>query len=180
MGRSKARLTIGGTTLLLRACAALRPFTRHLVIAGDDGRPLDVSGAVQLDDVAGVRGPLAGILAAQRYDSAADWLVVGCDMPDFDRKALEWLIEVHDPAAGATLGILPGRTKPEPLLAIYAARSAAALRQAASDGELALHRALARIHPHVVAVPEHLTGQWRNINTPEEWARFEAERANAR
>ena len=180
MGRSKARLPIAGKTLLERACATLRPFTQRVVVAGDDGHPQDVAETVRLEDVPGVRGPLAGILAAQRFDSAADWLVVGCDMPDFDRQALEWLIQVHDPAAGATLGILPGSAMPEPLLAIYAARSAAALNEAVSDGERALHCALARIDPHLVAVPEHLAGQWRNINTPEEWARFEEERANAR
>jgi molybdopterin-guanine dinucleotide biosynthesis protein A len=168
MGRSKARLAIAGVTLLQRACDELRNVVGRVAVLGDDGHPRDIAEAVWLDDMPGVRGPLAGILAAMDIDPAADWLIVACDMPSFDRRALDWLMEQHRPAAHATFAHLPGRPRPEPLLAIYSASAANPLRAAAAAGEFAMHRALARLKARVVPAPASLSSQWRNANTPGE------------
>ncbi len=169
MGRAKSRLTLGGVSLLRRACDLLRPVTVGVAILGDDEQPRDVSDVAWLDDVPEARGPLAGILAALDSDSTVDWLIVGCDMPAFDRRALDWLIRNHDPRATAAAARLPGCDRPEPLLAIYTPLAGPGLRAAVASGDFAMYRALANLRPHVVPAPPDLAGQWRNANTPEEF-----------
>jgi molybdopterin-guanine dinucleotide biosynthesis protein A len=175
MGKTKARLALDGVTLLRRACDLLRPVTRRLAILGDDGHRRDSPDVEWLADVPEVHGPMAGILAAFDFDSAADWLIVGCDMPAFDRRAVDWLIKNHDGRRDATVGLLPGRSEPEPLLAVYASRSAGKLGALAAARKFGMRRALATLNARIVAVPQSLAAQWRNVNTPAEYSAFQAE-----
>ena len=68
-GGDKARLTIGGVTILDRVLARLRPQCSALLINanGDPARFADTGIAVVADDVPGFAGPLAGILAGLEW-----------------------------------------------------------------------------------------------------------------
>jgi len=68
-GGDKARLAIGGVTILDRVLARLRPQCSALLINanGDPARFADTGIAVVADDVPGFAGPLAGILAGLEW-----------------------------------------------------------------------------------------------------------------
>src|SRR5881409_896689 len=71
-GGDKARIRIGGTTILERVLARLKPqWTRVIVNAnGDPARFADTGLPVVADDVPGFAGPLAGILAGLDWAAA--------------------------------------------------------------------------------------------------------------
>ena len=64
-GGDKARLAVGGVTILDRVLATMRPQCRDIIINanGDPARFADTGLTVVADDVPGFAGPLAGILA---------------------------------------------------------------------------------------------------------------------
>jgi molybdenum cofactor guanylyltransferase len=176
MGRDKALLEYGGETQLARAARLVAAATGHAAT-------VSVRGAQAADpargnfpvvvDVDGVMGPIAGILAAQRSDPGAAWLVVACDLPLLDAGTLGTLVGRRDPAAIATAFRAAGSGLPEPLCAIYEPSSHAPLRDFAAAGRdcprkfLLVHGGTLLDPPH----PEALD----NVNTPEE-----AERVRAR
>jgi len=69
-GGDKALFTLGGTALLARVAAALRPQCKSLILSanGDPARFAQFDLPVVADDVDGFKGPLAGILAG------LDWI----------------------------------------------------------------------------------------------------------
>lgn len=65
------------------------------------------------------RGPYNGILSAYKLDSGASWLVLACDLPLIDQRALEFLIAERDPERMATAYATRHNGLPEPLFAIW-------------------------------------------------------------
>src|SRR5690606_24977578 len=65
------------------------------------------------------RGPYNGILSAYQYAPQASWLVLACDLPLIDKKALEFLIAERDPNKMATAYASRHSGLPEPLCAIW-------------------------------------------------------------
>lgn len=177
MGRDKA-LLVGrdGRTLAERALSALRlRFERVFVLGGSAAR-FGVSGVGVIDDAPGVRGPMAGVIAALRSDSEADWLIAACDMPAFDERGIEWLMDRYDGESGGTFGRIAGRASAEPLPAIYARRSVERLEEAARRGEFSLSAVLPKLGARVFEIPAEIEAQWCNVNTPEEWEKHVGER----
>ncbi|WP_215255455.1 NTP transferase domain-containing protein, partial [Escherichia coli] len=54
--------------------------------------PTGLNNVTRLQDVSGVHGPLAGILAALRFRPDALWLIAACDLPALHADAIAWLI----------------------------------------------------------------------------------------
>lgn len=136
---------------------------------------------VLLSDVPGVRGPIAGILAALEYEPRADWLVLGCDMPAVESAAIDWLLarrhsELAEHAAAAIVARLPDRDHLEPLLAIYTPSATDGLRAAVASGNSAMHAAFGMMPCSVQVPPAHLANCWLNVNTPRQWQDFLAGR----
>lgn len=173
MGSSKARLRIGGETLVERACRIVRPYVQRVAVSGDDGKgDTPVAGVEYVADVPGVSGPLAGLVAVLEHDRTVNWLVLACDMPGIQAAAIEWIIARHDSGAAATLARLAGRERCETMLAIYGPAALQELRAAANAGERAVHRALEHVDVRVCHPPVEIAASWRNVNTPQEWAAF--------
>src|SRR3984893_16829191 len=82
-GGDKARIKIGGASILQRVLACLTPQCSRIVINanGDPARFADTGLPVVADSVADFAGPLAGILAG------LDWATVNA-------PAIEWLVSV--------------------------------------------------------------------------------------
>lgn len=175
MGSSKARLRIGGETLVERACRIVRPYVQSVAVSGDDGageRDAPLADVEYVADVPGVSGPLAGLLAVLEHDRTVDWLVLACDMPGIQTAAIEWIIAQHERGAAATLARLAGRKRCETMLAIYGPAALPDLRAAADAGEPAVHRALEHVDVCVCQPPAEIAVSWRNVNTPQDWAAF--------
>ncbi len=80
-------------------------------------------GYSKLPDVLPEIGPMGGILSAFQYRKDAAWLIVACDMPLLDEKALDFLIRHRDPEKSATTYESPVDGGPEPLVAIWEPQS---------------------------------------------------------
>jgi len=179
MGWPKQLLEYEGKSFLERVLAALAPFGERVVLLGDGPVPEACGGYPRLPDPPGLGGPLAGILAAMRWDPGATWVVAGCDQPLIEPDAIAWLLDQRAPGKWAVLPRV-GEGGVEPLLAIYDARARRILESLAAGGCLA-PSALAS-HPRTLSPspPAELAEAWRDFNTREELDRLgEQERRDA-
>jgi molybdopterin-guanine dinucleotide biosynthesis protein A len=122
----------------------------------------------QVVDDAANRGPVAGILAAQRLHPDAAWLVVACDLPLLDGATLDELLAARDPARLATAFRSAHDGLPEPLCAIWEPASGEALLQFVASGNSCPRKFLARHDARLLhaARPRALD----NANTPDDAA----------
>ncbi|MCK6457556.1 MAG: molybdenum cofactor guanylyltransferase [Phycisphaerae bacterium] len=169
MGRPKHALELDGKSFLRRVVDALTPHVAHVVLLGDaPGASADV-GRAALRDADGVRGPLAGILAAMRSEPAAAWLIASCDLPLVTSDAIAWLLSQRDSSSAA---IMPrtadGRI--EPLLALYEPASREVFESMAALGEFGVQRVAERVRVRICPIPPALLHCWRNVNTPDDLA----------
>ncbi len=174
MGRDKARLRLGDTSLVECAARRLREVVSEVLVA-DRGLGL-APGYRSVGDGDGA-GPAAGILGAAAVRPGRALLVLACDLPSVPAALLRRLTDpIEDDAF-----VPRWRRGLEPLCALYGTAALAALEAEARAGRFALHsllrsesiearylegRELAAFGP-----PEHL---FLNLNTPEDLARLDA------
>lgn len=163
MGRPKHLLSVGETTWIERTVATLRPQVERVVLLGRGEVPERLRDLPLLTDVTDRDGPVAGMLAAMRWQPLATWLFVACDLPQLSGEAVRWLLDQRAPGVWATLPRLPDAAGVEPLLAHYDFRARWLLEECRGPSELARQPRVATPAP-----PETLTAAWRNVNTPEE------------
>lgn len=172
MGRDKALLETDHGTLLARLAAIGLHCDLPVLVVGR-GRPVgwplpEVEFVV--DDDPG-QGPLGGLATALSY--ADPVLLIACDLAALHARALTWLVQT---VAEARLvdGVVTERDGLiEPLFACYSARCLPLAKQRLRSGQRALHRLIADGDFRHVALPVPLWPALANINTPEEWRRFE-------
>lgn len=177
MGRPKAMLTINGESLLRRTLRVIAPHVECLALVGTPPSELtvvvkscsDEFRLMLLDDAPEAQGPLAGILGALRHDSSCDWIVIACDMPDFNEPALKWLVAQHGPESAVTIGVLPESHAMQPLPGIFTPPARAGLEACAAAQTWSLRTAIGCLRSHRVGIPAEHASAWRNINTPDEW-----------
>jgi len=171
MGRTKSLLRHHGKTFVELVIAVVHRRVERVVLLGE-GQTTEVPAETAiLPDAPGLAGPLAGILAALRWQPEACWIIVACDLPLLRVAALDWLLAQRRPGCWAVLPRV-GPERVEPLLAVYEPESLKLLEQVLARG----HRS-----------PRHLEGQpavcsptppvdlhdcWTNVNTPEEYRRL--------
>ncbi|MHC4943588.1 MAG: molybdopterin-guanine dinucleotide biosynthesis protein B [Planctomycetota bacterium] len=172
MGRPKHLLPAGSrgaATWVEHIAEVLSRHVQEVVIAGAGVLPESLHSMKRLIDVPAVRGPMAGILAAMRWNPAATWLVAACDMPCIRPEALAWLKNENKPGRWAVMArVHEGRKDVEPLLAFYDRRSRQLLENRARQGDFALYPLSKEVKVYVSRPPSELLDAWENINTPEE------------
>lgn len=173
MGRPKHLLDAsGGRTWLEITVTVLRPLVDGLVLSGGGILPPALQETPRLLDLPGVSGPLAGIVAAMRWQPLVSWLVVACDMPRLSAAAVQWLLAGRRPGCWGLVPRAEGDGRLEPLCAWYDFRAAQLFEELVHSGmwrlsAAASHRRIA--HPPIPA-PHALA--WANVNTPEELERL--------
>ena len=173
MGRPKAGLMFQSRSLLEASVAVLRPYVQEVALVGHLPEGVEIDQRLELvDDVPGISGPLAGLVAALESDPEFDWIVLASDMPGMSGEAIEWLLENRSVTSPATVGLLPGANSPEPLPGIFCSSAASLIREFIRSGGTSLRGSLSHLKAQQVAIPEHLRRCWTNVNTPEEWNRF--------
>jgi molybdopterin-guanine dinucleotide biosynthesis protein A len=170
MREDKAALTIHRRPQLELAFELLNPFvSRVFVSVREDQRNDPLRAAFpQIVDGPGVRGPLAGIMAAQAAHLQAAWLVVACDLPLLDSTTLAHLLAERDEGRLATAFASATDGLPEPLCAVYEPASRDAILRFVTRGgscprKFLIAHDVALLKP---ASPRALA----NANTPEELA----------
>ena len=115
------------------------------------------------------KGPITGILSAQRLNKEVAWLVIPVDMPNLNKDFLSHsLIAGRDPSRNVTLLKARKDVSTQPLVAIYEPSSHLFLEQSYNQGIYSLKSALAEMDYHVVEVDD-AHDCLRNYNLPEDW-----------
>ena len=174
-GGDKARITIGGTAILDRVLARLKPHCTQ-VILNANGDPARFSGfglPVVADDIPDFAGPLAGVLAGLEWMAAnkpgIDWLVTApADCPFLPDDLVPRL---HQAARnqGRRLACARSGEWRHPVVGIWPVVLAADLRHALIDE--GLHKIETWTARHGVAVadwPAVPVDPFFNVNTPED------------
>jgi molybdopterin-guanine dinucleotide biosynthesis protein A len=132
MGRSKAKLELAGTPMLVRTSRLVEAVAGKPTVIGSLDHADSYGLAWIADDWPGA-GPLGGIATALRASSAAWNLVVACDLPYLTRPWLEFL--ARRAQASNADAVVPMNTRgAEPLCAMYNKRCEAAIGAALESG----------------------------------------------
>jgi len=168
--RPKHLIHQGGYSWAERTVGVLLHAVEQVVIAGQGVLPSSLAALPRVADIAGLGGPLAGILAVFRAYPGVSWLVTACDQPDIEEEALRWLLACRQPGILAVLPDLNNDGRIEPLLAYYDQHCCHLLEEMATSGQRrmsSLRHAAGVITPQP---PTNIRPCWRNINTPEDLA----------
>jgi len=117
-------------------------------------------------------GPLSGVMAAFKHYPNCAWLVIACDLPLVDAKAIAHLISNRNNNLLATAYENPSDGLPEPLITIWEPAAFPVLQAALKKGNSSLRKTLMRNEISVVRPlnPDILI----NANTEQEAARLRA------
>jgi molybdopterin-guanine dinucleotide biosynthesis protein A len=180
-GGDKARITIGGATILERVLAQFTPQCARVILNanGDPARFADTGLTVVSDDVPDFAGPLAGILAgldwaAAQMPDVADIASVPGDCP-FLPADLVPRLHAARVAAGKPLACARSGDWRHPVVGLWPVALREDLRHALLDE--GLHKIEVWTARHGIAIAEWPVAPrdpFFNVNTPEDAA--EAER----
>jgi molybdopterin-guanine dinucleotide biosynthesis protein A len=179
-GGDKARLTVGGLTILDRVLATLRPQCRDLVINanGDPARFADTGLTVIADDVPDFAGPLAGILAGLDWAAAhrpelADMVSVPGDCPFLPA---DLVTRLHAARAAADVPLACARSGDwrHPVVGLWPVALRHDLRQAlVGEGLRKIEMWTARHGVAIAEWPDVPVDPFFNVNTPDDAAQAE-------
>ena len=188
-GGDKARIAIGGVTILHRVLACVAPQCTSLVINanGDPARFADTQLPVVADSVPDFAGPLAGILAgldwAARQMPECEWLAsVPGDCP-FLPNDLVARLHAARAAAGTPLACARSGEGRHPVVGLWPLALREDLRRAiVAEGLRKIEIWTARHGVAIADWPAELVDPFFNVNTPEDAAKAEeiaAQHSNA-
>ncbi len=173
-GADKAFLTVNGQTVFQRTLRLLQDcFPQVVVVSNSPAKYAAFDVQVTADEFVG-QGPLAGIHAALGLVRFPYAFVVACDMPFLRPEPIAFLVQriaQHEAIIPCWDGDI------EPLHAVYASRLRGRMGAALQQGARAIREFLPRVRVDYVpeAVMRAVRGaeeSFRNVNTPEEAARY--------
>lgn len=173
MGRNKALLPFRGATLVEHVAEIVRQAAGSVTLIGD---PLQLGhlGLPVVPDQLLASGPAGGIYTVLSLTSN-DWnLIAGCDMPAITADMLRDLLRRAARAPVDCVAAAGPGGEPEPLCAVYHRRCLPAVARAIQEKRLKMKNLLAELDIELMlADPSAIA----NVNTPAEWAEFEAKRS---
>lgn len=147
--------------------------TTVLSVNSSPERYSSYAAAVLADTVAGWPGPLAGILAGlewiERRHPEADLLVVPADTPFLPEDLLARL-QTARASQGAALACAGSQGRIHPVVGLWRACHAAAVRHALASGERRVGQVMQTIGLGVSEFGAHPVDPFFNVNTPEDLA----------
>ena len=171
MGRDKALLPYRGRTLVEYVAANVRDAVGNVALIGHPARLSHLGLPVHPDEIAAC-GPACGIVTALRLSNTAWNLIVACDMPAASSDVLRRLLAHAQEASEENVISATGPDgQPEPLCAVYHRRCLPPLETAVRDKRLKMRNLLRELG--TVSIPVGVSAL-ANVNTPTEWAEFEA------
>jgi molybdopterin-guanine dinucleotide biosynthesis protein A len=174
-GGDKARIRIGGATILQRVLARLEPHCRAIVINvnGDPARFADTGLTVVPDSVPDFAGPLAGILAGLDWAAAnaPDCAFVASAPGDCPFLPKDLVPRLHDAraAAGAPLACARSGEWSHPVIGLWPLALREDLRRALTvEGLRKIDLWTARHGIGAAEWPDTPVDPFFNVNTPED------------
>jgi molybdopterin-guanine dinucleotide biosynthesis protein A len=181
-GGDKARIEIGGVTILDRVLATLSAQCTGIIINanGDPKRFADTGLEVVPDNVSGFAGPLAGILTGLDWlaaqNNGIEWLVsVPGDCPFLPDDLVERLhLARRKMGAGVPLACARSGEWRHPVVGLWPLALRADLRKALVDEDLRKIEVFTARHGIAMAEwPVEPVDPFFNVNTPEDAAKAE-------
>lgn len=170
MGRDKGLLAYRGSAHREYLYALIRPVCDVVWLSLRVGQPEpDPARYNVLFDVPAYagNGPISAVMGFRDAHPEAALLLLSCDLPYFNRAALDALLAGRDPARPATAFLNPDNGKPEPLVTIYEPDFLARLPRRFASGMRSLQRALLEDSPALVNV---MDPRWiRSVDAPDEF-----------
>jgi molybdopterin-guanine dinucleotide biosynthesis protein A len=173
-GADKAFLTVDGQTVFARTLRLLRAcFPQVIVVSNRPQKYASYDVQVTSDEFVG-QGPLAGIHAAFGLVALPYAFVTACDMPFLRVEPIAFLVQ----RVAQQDAIVPRwEGDIEPLHAVYASHLREPMERALQGGARAIREFLPSIDVEYVSeeIMRAVKGaeeSFRNVNTPEEAARF--------
>lgn len=182
MGSDKALLEIDGFPLVARIAEVVLKVCGSVSLIGDPDRYGSLGLRAIPDRLSGL-GPLAGIETALSATESDENLVVACDMPALRADLLEALFTALGDGNAAVPRYDNGHI--EPLCAVYRRNCHAPLREALESGVRGVTEALRRMESRGVEprfelryLPVAHDEIFANLNTPDDLARYRAQRSS--
>lgn len=174
MGTPKQLVSFGHSSLgeivahALRAGSAQSSATlSDPVVLGVGTLPPSMQHAIQLVDVPGLAGPLAGLLAAHRWSPCTAWILAACDHPWVSSEEIQELVGQRCPGRWTVLARQPDDA-PCPTLGLYEPQALNVLEQhLLARGTEGARIAWLLDHPRTWIAHRHFRGTV-DVNTPEE------------
>ncbi len=174
MGQDKGLIVWHGKKQIDYLAEMLSAYCQETYIScrQDQARGLESLGhKVIVDDFASSSGPYGALITAMKKYSTTAWLVVACDLPFFDGRAVEELIKNRDSAAIATAFRSPTDGLPEPLAAIWEPKSLDVLVDLLKTYDISCPRkALIKSSTAVKLIDPKFPSAVTNVNTPNDLA----------
>lgn len=176
-GGDKARIRIGGMTILERVLARLKSQCSRVIINanGDPARFSDTGVAVVADNVPGFAGPLAGILAGLDWAAAnapdSEWVISAPGDCPFLPSDLAARLHEARITAGASLASARSGKQIHPVVGLWPLSLRDDLRHALVDEDLRKIDLWTARHGVAIADwPDTPIDPFFNVNTPEDAA----------
>lgn len=122
MGRNKALLTFGGTTLVEWIARRLRPVASEIIVVAVDPSPYERLGLRAVADLIPGQGPLSGLHAGLLASREEANFLIACDMPFVNPQLAGHMAALLTKGGAATGGgaVVPRvKGRCEPLHAVY-------------------------------------------------------------
>ncbi len=169
MRQDKARLKVGSRYLVEVVAHAVATITGSVTLIGDPSSFADLP-LECLPDLRPGLGPLGGLEAALASHRGEFNLVLGCDMPDIQSSDLQQLLAAaHETSALCTVAVDTTGHR-HPLCAVYHRNALPFVRTALDTRRLRLLDLVEELKAVDVRIHSVLT----NLNTPEQWAAWQA------
>ncbi len=168
MGRDKALLPLGETTMIEQIAAAVRGAAGNVTVIGPMERYQHLGLSVIPDEVENC-GPLGGLYTALRA-TEADWnIVVACDMPGVTEAFLKQMLQAAAESGGDCLVSETGG-KLHPLCAVYHRRLVRAAESAIHCKLFKMQDFISTLQAVRWTVPDCFSNALANVNTLAEWS----------
>jgi len=168
MGRDKAKLALGGETLLHRAVRFWKavPDVDGVIVSVGTEEHFDAlpDGVFAVPDLFPGCGPMAGLHAGFTLTDAEVLYVSAVDMPFLTRAAL-----LPEPKGDALIYV--NQDRPEPLFGVYRRSCLPALEAALQAGDRKMRALLSRVETAYVPLPDALAQAVSNLNTRDDLMR---------
>jgi molybdopterin-guanine dinucleotide biosynthesis protein A len=142
MGCDKARLTIGGQTLINRSVGLLHDLGLPVAVSVRQDQLFDLPGCDRVNDTCSGLGPLGGLRSVMEAYPNAGIMAIPVDLPRLRSATLRQLMASRDPGALATGFRNPEDDRIEPLCCIYEPAALDLIRSAIRRGRYSLRRIL--------------------------------------
>lgn len=175
MGRDKADVELGGTTLLRRAVNVVREAGGEPMVLGPERPAADTGGAPQIDETGGKGGPggpLAALECGLRATPATQVVALACDLPCVTAGFLRHLV---GSAPGWDAVVPRAADELQVLAAAYSTNCLEAIVRARRRGERGLLGFLKEVRMRILEAedlaPWGGAALFLNVNTPEDLER---------